>query len=102
MAIDEARLQRFAEQMVGDFAAAFRDEPKIVEAFRSGAGVGWGEHDPCLFRGTERFFRTGYRTHLASYWIPALDGVEDRLRAGARVADVGCGHGASTILMAQA
>jgi len=83
-------------------ASVFRDEPKITEAFRTGRGVGWHEHDGCLFRGTERFFRTSYNAHLIGEWIPALDGVEAKLRAGAAVADVGCGHGASTILMARA
>jgi SAM-dependent methyltransferase len=78
------------------------DQPKIREAFRTGAGVGWHEHDPCLFSGTERFFRTGYRTHLVPEWLPALDGVVAKLERGATVADVGCGHGASTIIMAQA
>jgi SAM-dependent methyltransferase len=84
------------------FASLVRDEPKIREAFKSGAGVGWHEHHHDLFEGTERFFRTGYNTHLVGEWIPALDGVEAKLRAGARVADVGCGLGASTILMAKA
>lgn len=83
-------------------AAIMRDEPKITEAFRSGAGVGWGEHDACLFRGTERFFRPGYAANITSSWLPALDGVVAKLERGAKVADVGCGHGASTILMAQA
>ena len=83
-------------------AAAFRDEPKITAAFKSGDGVGWHEHHECLFRGTERFFRPGYNTNLVAAWIPALDGVEAGLHAGAEVADIGCGHGASTILMAQA
>lgn len=84
------------------FASMVRDEPKIEEAFRTGKGVGWHEHDTCLFRGTERFFRPGYNANLVSNWIPALDGVEEKLKRGARVADIGCGHGASTILMAQA
>jgi SAM-dependent methyltransferase len=79
-----------------------RDEPKIRAAFRSGSGVGWHEHHHDLFEGTERFFRTSYNTHLIGEWVPALDGVEDRLKTGASVADVGCGLGASTILMAQA
>ncbi len=79
-----------------------KDEPKILEAFRTGQGVGWHEHDTCLFRGTERFFRPGYMRHLLGEWIPALDGVQGKLDAGASVADIGCGHGASTILMAQA
>jgi SAM-dependent methyltransferase len=83
-------------------AAAFKDEPLITEAFRSGAGVGWHEHDHDLFNGCERFFRPGYNAHLVSSWIPALDGVEEKLERGARVADIGCGHGASTIIMAQA
>jgi 2-polyprenyl-3-methyl-5-hydroxy-6-metoxy-1,4-benzoquinol methylase len=78
------------------------DEPKIRDAFKSGAGVGWHEHSPQLFRGTERFFRPGYVANLTTQWIPALEGVEEKLRRGARVADVGCGHGASTILMAEA
>src|SRR5712691_1565772 len=82
--------------------SAIKAEPKISEAFRTGAGVGWHEHDPGLFHGTERFFRPGYAANLVSAWIPALEGVEARMRAGAHVADVGCGRGASTILMAQA
>jgi SAM-dependent methyltransferase len=77
------------------------DEPKIREAFKTGEGVGWHEHSPQLFKGTERFFRPGYVANLTTSWIPALDGVEEKLQRGARVADVGCGHGASTILMAQ-
>jgi SAM-dependent methyltransferase len=83
-------------------AAAVRDQPKVAQAFRSGGGVGWHEHDPCLFRGTERFFRPGYAANLVSSWIPALDGVQEKLERGAKVGDVGCGHGASVILMAKA
>ncbi|HEY6335366.1 MAG TPA: methyltransferase domain-containing protein [Alphaproteobacteria bacterium] len=84
------------------FASMFIDEAKIAEAFRTGKGVGWHEHHPCLFRGTERFFRPGYASYLVDAWIPALDGVKQKLERGAAVADVGCGHGASTILMAKA
>jgi SAM-dependent methyltransferase len=83
-------------------AAATRIVPKMVEAFRSGKGVGWHEHDPNLFEGVERFFRPGYNAHLVSEWIPALDGVAAKLEAGATVADVGCGHGASTLIMGKA
>jgi 2-polyprenyl-3-methyl-5-hydroxy-6-metoxy-1,4-benzoquinol methylase len=79
----------------------FQVKQRAVENFRSGAGMEWGEHHPCLFRGTERFFRAGYNASLLSDWLPALDGVVDKLKAGGRVADVGCGHGVSTILMAQ-
>ena len=78
------------------------DEPIVRDAFKTGKGVGWHEHSPGLFQGTERFFRPGYVAHLTTEWIPALEGVEEKLQRGARVADVGCGHGASTILMAQA
>jgi SAM-dependent methyltransferase len=81
--------------------SALRAVPHIAERFRTGEGFGWHEHDHGLFRGTELFFRPGYAANLTSAWIPALDGVEAKLRAGAKVADVGCGLGASTILMAQ-
>jgi ubiquinone/menaquinone biosynthesis C-methylase UbiE len=83
-------------------AAVYRDEPKVTSAFRNGRGVGWHEHHACLFSGTERFFRTTYNHQLLAEWLPALDGVVERLRQGAEVADVGCGLGASTILMAKA
>jgi len=82
--------------------AVLRSAPEVAQRFRTGEGFGWHEHHHDLFTGTERFFRPQYATHLVDEWIPALDGVEEKLRAGARVADVGCGHGASTILMAQA
>ncbi|MEZ5427791.1 MAG: methyltransferase domain-containing protein [Pyrinomonadaceae bacterium] len=82
--------------------AALKATPKITEKFQTGEGLGWHEHDHGLFCGTELFFRPGYGVHLIKDWIPSLDGVEEKLRAGAKVADVGCGHGASTILMAQA
>jgi len=83
-------------------SACFKDEPKITQAFRTGEGVGWHEHDANLFFGTERFFRPNYAANLMANWIPALEGIEERLKRGATVADVGCGHGASTILMAKA
>jgi 2-polyprenyl-3-methyl-5-hydroxy-6-metoxy-1,4-benzoquinol methylase len=79
---------------------ALRAEPRITEAFRSGDGVGWHEHHEDVFVGCEQFFRTAYLANLVPSWIPALDGVEDKLRAGAKVADIGCGLGASSILLA--
>jgi 2-polyprenyl-3-methyl-5-hydroxy-6-metoxy-1,4-benzoquinol methylase len=81
-------------------SAMVRDEPHITERFRTGEGFGWHEHDHDLFEGTERFFRPGYNANLVDAWLPALDGVVEKLTAGAHVADIGCGHGASTILMA--
>lgn len=82
--------------------AAIKALPKLLERFRTGEGLGWHEHDAELFHGTERFFRPNYVANLVASWIPALDGVEEKLKKGARVADVGCGHGSSTILMAKA
>ncbi len=82
--------------------SALRAVPKMTERFRTGEGLGWHEHDHGLFRGTELFFRPGYAANLTSSWIPSLDGVAAKLQAGAKVADVGCGLGASTILMAEA
>lgn len=82
--------------------ASTRSVDQITDVFRTGKGFGWHEHHPELFVGTERFFRPGYAANLIKGWIPALEGVEAKLRKGGRVADVGCGHGASTVLMAQA
>jgi SAM-dependent methyltransferase len=79
-----------------------RDAGDVIESARTGAGVGWHEHNPDVFLGCERFFRPGYQANLVASWLPALNGVTAKLEAGADVADVGCGHGASTILMAQA
>src|ERR1700723_3741513 len=82
--------------------AAIKAEEQITERFKTGEGMGWHEHHHELFVGTERFFRPGYAANLISAWIPSMKGVEEKLKKGARVADVGCGHGASVILMAQA
>lgn len=86
------------ELALGSLAAV----PRIAESFRTGAGMGWHEHVDCVFHGCEKFFRPGYAANLVSSWIPALHDVKEKLEAGARVADVGCGMGASTILMAKA
>jgi ubiquinone/menaquinone biosynthesis C-methylase UbiE len=86
------------ELALGSLAATSR----VVDAFRTGKGIGWHEHDDMVFSGCERFFRPGYTAHLVAEWLPALDGIVARLESGARVADLGCGHGASTVLMAQA
>ena len=91
--------------LVGAFqgaVAGIKAAPKVEQAFRAGGGVGWHEHDHDLFHGTERLFRPGYLENLAANWIPALDGVADKLERGARVADIGCGYGASTLIMAKA
>lgn len=92
----------FTARAMNAFASMFMDIEKVKGAFQGEGALAWGDHHPCLFKGTEWFFRTGYRAHLPSEWIPALDGVEDKLKAGARVADVGCGHGASVVAMAEA
>jgi SAM-dependent methyltransferase len=86
------------ELALGSLAAV----PRITESFRNGSGMGWHEHVEGVFHGCEKFFRPGYASHLVSSWIPALHGVKEKLEAGARVADVGCGKGASTMLMAKA
>jgi 2-polyprenyl-3-methyl-5-hydroxy-6-metoxy-1,4-benzoquinol methylase len=91
--------------MAGAFevlSALWLDEIKVEESFRTGKGLAWHDHSTCLFRGTERFFRPGYNANLVSSWLPALEGVVEKLQRGARVADVGCGHGASTVVMARA
>jgi SAM-dependent methyltransferase len=80
----------------------FKSIPKMTQALRTGLGIGWHEHDPALFNGTERFFRPGYAANLVANWLPALDGMVAKLEAGASVADIGCGHGASTLIMAEA
>jgi 2-polyprenyl-3-methyl-5-hydroxy-6-metoxy-1,4-benzoquinol methylase len=82
--------------------ALYKAEPKIFQNFKTGAGLDWCEHDKALFEGTERFFKPNYIGNLVNTWIPALDGVEAKLKRGARVADIGCGHGASTLIMAKA
>ncbi|MGC4012328.1 MAG: class I SAM-dependent methyltransferase [Pseudomonas sp.] len=82
-------------------AALYHDKDKLVAAMRGDGGLAWGDHHPCMFSGTEKFFRPGYRAHLVAEWLPALDDVVGKLERGAQVADVGCGHGASTIVMAQ-
>jgi 2-polyprenyl-3-methyl-5-hydroxy-6-metoxy-1,4-benzoquinol methylase len=83
-------------------ASVFKDEPRILEAFKTGKGIGWHEHNGDLFSGTEKFFRPGYAGNLVSSWLPALDGVVSKLESGAKVADLGCGHGSSTMIMAKA
>lgn len=91
--------------MTGAFymiATVHADEPHLTEAFKTGEGIGWGDHCNCLFCGTERFFKSGYKANLVSAWLPALDGVIEKLERGARVADIGCGHGVSTETMAEA
>lgn len=82
--------------------AVYEAVPRMAEAFRTGQGMGWGDHCNCLFCGTEKFFGPGYRANLVSTWLPTLDGVVAKLQRGGKVADVGCGHGISTVLMAQA
>ncbi|MGE8174850.1 class I SAM-dependent methyltransferase [Pseudomonas fluorescens] len=83
-------------------ASFYHDKDKLIAAMRGNGALAWGDHHSCMFKGTERFFRPGYRAHLVGEWLPALEGVVGKLQAGAKVADVGCGHGASTVVMAKA
>jgi len=83
-------------------ASCYADHDVFIDAFRTGKGIGWHAHDERLFSGVVRLFRPGYAAHLVDDWLPTLDGVVDKLRDGAKVADVGCGYGASTIIMARA
>jgi 2-polyprenyl-3-methyl-5-hydroxy-6-metoxy-1,4-benzoquinol methylase len=102
MALADDTSPVFTARAMNAFASMFKDMDKIKAAFLGDGGLGWAERDSCLFKGTEWFFRTGYRAYLPSDWIPALDGVDAKLAAGASVADVGCGHGASVVVMAEA
>ena len=91
-------MQGFFQAVVGQFAT----HDKVVDTFRSGEGRPWGDHHPCCFCGTDRFFRTAYDSNLVGDWIPALNGIENKLQSGGKIADVGCGHGSSSLLMAKA
>ena len=102
MALADDESPVFVARAMNAFGSMFIDMEKVKAAFRGDGALSWKDHHPCLFSGTEWFFRTGYRAHLATEWIPALDGVDATLRAGGRVADVGCGHGASSVVIAQA
>jgi SAM-dependent methyltransferase len=100
MALADESSPAFVARAMNAFGSLFIDMPKITDAFRGDGALSWGDHHPCLFSGTEWFFRTGYRAELPN-WIAALDGVTDKLAAGGTVADVGCGHGASVVVVAQ-
>lgn len=99
MALADDSSPVFVARAMNAFGSMFIDMPKIADAFRGNGALSWGDHHPCLFSGTEWFFRTGYRAELPN-WIAALDGVADKLAAGATVADIGCGHGASVVVLA--
>jgi SAM-dependent methyltransferase len=102
MALADDSSPVFTARGMNAYASMFLGIDKIKAAFTGDGGLAWGDQHPCLFKGTEWFFRTGYRAYLPTVWIPALDGVQAKLEAGARVADVGCGHGASVVVMADA
>jgi hypothetical protein len=101
MALADEASPVFTARAMNAFGSMFMDIDKVASAFRGDGKLSWGDHHQCLFKGTEWFFRTGYRAHLPNEWIPALEGVEAKLQEGAKVADVGCGHGASVVVMAQ-
>jgi 2-polyprenyl-3-methyl-5-hydroxy-6-metoxy-1,4-benzoquinol methylase len=101
MALADDESPAFVARAMNAIGSVFIDMPKVAEAFRGNGALSWGSHHPCLFSGTEWFFRTGYRAELPN-WIATLDGVAEKLRAGGTVADVGCGHGASCVVLAQA
>ena len=100
MALADDGSPAFVARAMNAFGSMFIDMPKVAAAFRGDGALSWGDHHPCLFAGTEWFFRTGYRAELPN-WIAALDGVADKLAAGASIADVGCGHGASVVVLAE-
>jgi len=102
MALADDNSPVFVARAMNAIGAMFMDVEKVKGAFRGDGGLAWADHNPCLFSGTEWFFRTGYRAHLPTEWIPALEGVTEKLDRGAKVADVGCGHGASVVAMAGA
>ena len=102
MALSDDNSAVFVARAMNALGSMFMDMQKTATAFRGNGALSWSDHHPCLFSGTEWFFRTGYRAYLTTAWIPALEGVEAKLNAGARVADVGCGHGASLVAMATA
>jgi 2-polyprenyl-3-methyl-5-hydroxy-6-metoxy-1,4-benzoquinol methylase len=102
LALADDRSPVFVARAMNALGSMFLDMQKVAAAFRGNGALSWGEHHPCLFCGTEWFFRTGYRAYLTTQWIPALDGVETKLQTGAQVADIGCGHGASVVAMAAA
>jgi 2-polyprenyl-3-methyl-5-hydroxy-6-metoxy-1,4-benzoquinol methylase len=102
MILADDRSPAFIARGMNALVAMMIDGAKVRDAYRGDGGMSWGEHHPCLFRGTEWFFRPGYRAFLTSAWIPALEGVDATLRQGAKVADVGCGHGASVVVIADA